>query len=55
VERHGTTLLMGDAAAVGFDTRPLCGNKLARAQAEQAQLRLLKGSASGMSKGGIEK
>jgi hypothetical protein len=43
VEREGMTLLVGDAA-VGFDTCPLCGNKLAPAQAEQARLRLQKGS-----------
>jgi hypothetical protein len=35
VEREGMTLLVGDAAA-GFDTCPLCGNKLASAQTEEA-------------------
>jgi hypothetical protein len=39
VQREGITLLVGDAAA-GFDTCPLCGSKLAPAQAEQARLRL---------------
>jgi hypothetical protein len=43
VERQGMTLLVGDAAA-GFDTCPLCGSKLAPEQAEQARLRLPKGS-----------
>ncbi len=37
------TLLVGGAAA-GFDTCPLCGSKLAPAQAEQVSGRLLKGS-----------
>jgi hypothetical protein len=46
VERQGTTVLVGNAAAAGFDTCPLCGNKLAPEQAEQAQLRLRKGSIS---------
>jgi len=44
-QRQGVALLTGDVAA-GFDTCPLCGNKLAREQAEQAQLRLRKGSIS---------
>jgi hypothetical protein len=39
VERQGTTVLVGNVAA-GFDTCPLCGNKLAPEQAEQARLRL---------------
>jgi hypothetical protein len=39
VQRERITLLVGDAAA-GFDTCPLCGNKLAPAQAEQPRLRL---------------
>jgi hypothetical protein len=39
VQREGITLLVGDAAA-DFETCPLCGSKLARAQAEQARLRL---------------
>ena len=43
VQREGITLLMGDAAA-GFDNCPLCGSKLAPAQAEQTRLRLQKGS-----------
>ncbi len=45
VERQGMTLLVGGAAA-GFDTCPLCGQKLAPAQAEQARLRLEEGSIS---------
>jgi len=45
VERQGMTLLVGGAAA-GFDVCPLCGQKLAPAQAEQARLRLQKGSIS---------
>jgi len=45
VERQGMTLLVGGAAA-GFDTCPLCGQKLAPAQAEQARLRLQQGSTS---------
>ena len=39
VQQEGMTLLVGDAAA-GFDICPLCGQKLAPAQAEQARLRL---------------
>jgi hypothetical protein len=39
VQREGMTLLVGDAAA-GFDTCPLCGQKLPSAQAEQTRLRL---------------
>jgi hypothetical protein len=39
------TLLVGDAAA-SFDTCPLCGSTLAPEQAEQARLRLSKGSIS---------
>jgi len=38
VERQGTTLLVGNVS--GFDTCPLCGQKLAPAQSEQARLRL---------------
>jgi len=45
VERQGMTLLVGGAAAA-FDNCPLCGQKLAPAQAEQARLRLQKGSVS---------
>jgi hypothetical protein len=45
VHREGLTLLVGSAAA-GFDICPLCGQKLAPAQAEQARLRLLEGSTS---------
>ncbi len=45
VERQGMTLLMGGSAA-GFDNCPLCGQKLAPAQAEQARLRLQQGSIS---------
>jgi hypothetical protein len=39
------TLLVGDTAA-RFDICPLCGTKLAPEQAEQARLRLSKGSIS---------
>jgi hypothetical protein len=39
VQREGMTMLVGGAAE-GFDTCPLCGQKLAAAQAEQARLRL---------------
>jgi hypothetical protein len=39
VREEGLTLLVGRATA-GFDTCPLCGQKLAPAQAEQARLRL---------------
>jgi hypothetical protein len=45
VEREAMTLLVGDAAAA-FDTCPLCGSKLAPAQAEQARRRLPKDSIS---------
>jgi len=45
VERKGMTLLLGGAAA-SFDNCPLCGQKLAPAQAEQARLRLQEGSIS---------
>ncbi len=44
VERQGMTLLVGGAAC--FDSCPLCGQKLAPAQAEQARLRLQQGSTS---------
>jgi len=40
------TLLVGGAAAAGFDTCPFCGSKLAPNQAEQPNGRLLKGSIS---------
>jgi hypothetical protein len=43
VERQGTTVLVSNVAA-GFDTCPLCGQKLAPTQVEQARLRLNKGS-----------
>lgn len=46
VERQGMTLLVGGAAAAGFDFCPLCGQKLEPAQAEQARLRLQEGSVS---------
>ena len=39
------TLLVGGAAA-DFDNCPLCGQKLAPAQTEQARLRLQQGSIS---------
>jgi len=45
VERQSTAVFMG-GAAVGFDTCPLCGTKLAPEQAEQARLRLPKGPIS---------
>ena len=45
VREEGLTLLVGRAAA-GFDICPLCGQKLAPAQAEQARLRLKEGSTS---------
>jgi hypothetical protein len=45
VERQGMTLLVGDAVAA-CDTCPLCGNKLAPEQAEQARRRLRGGSVS---------
>ena len=43
VERQGMTLLVGGTAP-NFDNCPLCGQKLAPEQAEQARLRLQKGS-----------
>jgi hypothetical protein len=43
VERQGVTVLLGNPAA-GFDLCPLCGQKLAPAQAAQARLRLQQGS-----------
>jgi hypothetical protein len=46
VQRQGTALLVGGAAAGVFDTCPLCGTKLAPEQAEQARLRLPKGPIS---------
>jgi hypothetical protein len=46
VQREGITLLFGDVAAAGFAICPLCGNKLAPAQSEQARLRIQKGSAT---------
>jgi len=46
VERQGMTLLVGGAGAAGFDTCPLCGNKLTPDQAEPPSGRLLKGSIS---------
>jgi hypothetical protein len=45
VEQAGMTLMVGGAAA-DFDNCPLCGQKLAPVQAEQARLRLQKGSIS---------
>jgi hypothetical protein len=42
VERQGMTLVVNGAAA-GFDTCPLCGNKLAPNQPDQPSDRLLKG------------
>ncbi|MFY9844158.1 MAG: hypothetical protein WA718_19720 [Terriglobales bacterium] len=43
VERQGMTLLVGGAPAA-FENCPLCGQRLAPAHAEQARLRLQKGS-----------
>jgi hypothetical protein len=43
--RQGMTVLVGGAAA-SIDICPLCGSKLAPAQAEQVSGRLLKGSIS---------
>ena len=45
VHREGMTLLVGGVAA-GFENCPLCGQKLAPTQAEQARLRLQGGSVS---------
>jgi hypothetical protein len=42
------TLLVGGAAA-GFDNCPLCGQKLAPAQAEQTKTRMQKVATSGSS------
>jgi hypothetical protein len=44
VERQSTAVLIGGAAVVGFDTCPLCGGKLAPAQAQPPSSRLLEGS-----------
>jgi hypothetical protein len=46
VERQGMTLLVGGAAAAGFDSCPFCGNKLAPNQADQPDRLLFKGSIS---------
>ncbi len=46
VRREGMTLLVNGAASVDFDTCPLCGNKLAPEQSEQAKPRLSEGSIS---------
>jgi hypothetical protein len=45
VERQGVTLLVGGVAA-GFDNCPLCGQKLAPKQVEQASLRIPEGMIS---------
>jgi len=45
VRREAMTLVVGSAAA-SLDTCPLCGNKLAPTQAEQARLRLPQDSIS---------
>jgi hypothetical protein len=42
VQREATSVLIGGAA--GFERCPLCGQKLAPEQAEQARLRLQKGA-----------
>jgi hypothetical protein len=44
VQRESTTLLVGGTTV--FDVCPLCGQKLAPSQAEQAKLRLQKGPTS---------
>jgi hypothetical protein len=44
IERQGMTVLVGGTA--GFDICPLCGQKLAPMQAEQARLRLQQGPTS---------
>jgi len=46
VERQGTTVILGDVGAAGFEICPLCGSKLAPEQAEQARLRLPQGPIS---------
>lgn len=46
VERQGTTVILGDVGAAGFETCPLCGSKLGPEQAEQARLRLPRGPIS---------
>jgi hypothetical protein len=46
VRREGVTLLVGSAAALGLDTCPLCGSKLAPTEAEGARRRLLEGSSA---------
>ena len=46
VERQSTTMLVGGATAMVFDTCPLCGSQLAPNQADQPDGRLLKGSIS---------
>lgn len=45
-ERQGVILTLDGGAAVGFDTCPLCGSKLAPAQAREKGSRVLKGSIS---------
>jgi len=45
VQQESTTLLVGGVAA-GFDICPLCGQKLAPAQASQASLHLQQASIS---------
>jgi hypothetical protein len=44
VERQAMAVLVGDVGAAGFDTCPLCGNKLTSAHAEHARLGLPQGS-----------
>jgi hypothetical protein len=46
VQRQSTTLLVSGPTAA-LDTCPLCGQNMAPEQAEQARLRLQKGSAIG--------
>jgi len=46
VEQQAMTLLVGSAAAAGFDICPLCGSKLTPMQAEQRSGRLLNSSIS---------
>ena len=53
-QRQGVALLTGDVAA-GFDTCPLCGNKLASGAGGTDTASSSQGFDFGMSKGGIEK
>lgn len=44
VEQQAMTMLVGDVETAGFDTCPLCGNKLTPAHPEHARLGLPQGS-----------